>query len=55
LQDVPADISELSSGIREEPRKSRSEFFICRSRIKVLRLNKGDVRVCADRSGHFLV
>ncbi len=45
--------SVLESG--EEPRKSRSEFFICRSRIKVLRLNKGDVRVCADRSGHFLV
>ena len=51
----PEDISELSSGIREELRKSRREFFTCRSRIKVLGLNKGDVRVCADRSGHFLV
>jgi hypothetical protein len=27
LQDVPADISERSIGIREEQRKSRREFF----------------------------
>jgi len=33
LQDVPADISERSSGIREERRRSRREFCICRITI----------------------
>ena len=33
LQDVPVDISERSSGIREERRRSRREFCICRITI----------------------
>ena len=52
LQDVPADISERSSGIREERRRSRREFCICR--IDIITICEMTFTLQTDKIEQFL-